>query len=122
MNWQEGLSILHGMGFEGLRHVESRTSSVTTAWGVEWDAELVARDLLQNFFDANRGRLVEIQVDPRGRYHGLGPDRLSAGTTVLPGRGSGPSPRGAGAPSFRLLCGCAVLGSHLISKNAILPA
>ncbi|HZZ26683.1 MAG TPA: hypothetical protein VFE46_01645 [Pirellulales bacterium] len=38
------------------------TSSVTTAWGVDWDETLIARDLMQNFFDANRERLEEVVV------------------------------------------------------------
>lgn len=39
---------------------EALTSSVTTAWGVAWDEGMIARDLLQNFFDANRNALDEV--------------------------------------------------------------
>ena len=43
--------------------LKTLTSSVTTAWGVDWDEVYIARDLMQNFFDANRGRVSEIRVD-----------------------------------------------------------
>jgi hypothetical protein len=43
-----------------LEYQETLTSSVTTSWGVEWDEELIARDIMQNFFDANRDRLSDI--------------------------------------------------------------
>ena len=44
----------------------STTSAVTTSWGGHWDEDSIARDLLQNFFDANRDRLdrVAIAVTP----------------------------------------------------------
>jgi hypothetical protein len=38
------------------------TSAVTSAWGVDWSEELIARDLIQNFFDANRSQLDRITV------------------------------------------------------------
>jgi hypothetical protein len=38
------------------------TSAVTTAWGVNWDEIYIARDLMQNFFDANRDRLEAVKV------------------------------------------------------------
>jgi hypothetical protein len=37
-------------------------SAVTSAWGVDWSEELIARDLMQNFFDANRKQLDKIVV------------------------------------------------------------
>jgi len=40
-------------------------SSVTTAWKVQWDEELIARDILQNFYDENCGRLSEVLVSVR---------------------------------------------------------
>jgi hypothetical protein len=46
--------------------LKTLTSSVTTAWGVDWDEVYIARDLMQNFFDANRGRVSEIRVDANG--------------------------------------------------------
>jgi len=35
---------------------------VTTSWGVRWDEENIARDLLQNFYDANRGELGRVTI------------------------------------------------------------
>src|SRR5206468_4582700 len=45
-----------------LRHMRTLTSSVTTAWGVNWDQLYIARDIMQNFFDGNRDRLSEVSV------------------------------------------------------------
>ena len=42
------------------------SSSVTTAWGVAWDETLIARDLMQNFFDANRKALSQVVVSHDG--------------------------------------------------------
>lgn len=47
--------------------VHTLKSAVTTAWGVAWSEELIARDLMQNFFDANRERLGEVRIRPDGR-------------------------------------------------------
>ena len=49
-----------GLGRATLRTTER--SAVTTAWGVDWSEELIARDLMQNFFDANRKQLDKIVV------------------------------------------------------------
>ncbi len=53
-------------------------SAVTTAWGVDWDEDYIARDLMQNFFDANRQSLSEVQV------RSVGPDVLVTGPTPFP--------------------------------------
>jgi len=52
---------------DGWTYVKTQTSSVTTAWGVRWDEDAVARDLMQNFFDANRDDLEAVQVETRGK-------------------------------------------------------
>ena len=41
--------------------------AVTTAWGVDWDEIYIARDVMQNFFDANRDCLNEIRVVAQGK-------------------------------------------------------
>ena len=46
--------------------VRTLTSAVTTAWGVNWDEEYIARDLMQNFFDANREELDQVIVREDG--------------------------------------------------------
>lgn len=47
-------------------YVRSLTSSVTTSWGVDWNEEFVARDIMQNFFDANRAHLTQVRVAVEG--------------------------------------------------------
>jgi hypothetical protein len=49
-----------------LHHERTLTSAVTTAWGVNWDELYIARDLMQNFFDANRNCLDEVLVKRHG--------------------------------------------------------
>ena len=51
---------------KNLRHVKTLTSAITTAWGVNWDEVYIARDLMQNFYDANRERLAEVHVELQG--------------------------------------------------------
>ena len=41
---------------------ETLQSSVTTHWGVAWDEEMAARDLMQNFRDANQSDLSRIRT------------------------------------------------------------
>lgn len=38
-------------------------SNVTTAWGVDWDELYIARDLLQNFYDANKDNVDQIRIE-----------------------------------------------------------
>ena len=52
--------------YRELQPVRTLTSAVTTAWGVSWDEGLIARDLMQNFFDANRDQLDQIVVQEHG--------------------------------------------------------
>ncbi len=42
--------------------VRTVESAVTTAWGVSWNEMQIARDLLQNFYDANRNDLQAVEV------------------------------------------------------------
>ena len=75
-----------GLGLEGQpRFLKTLTSSVTTAWGVDWDEVYIARDLMQNFFDANRGRVSEIRVDANGWDVVISADTLQPGAVVLSG-------------------------------------
>ena len=63
MSWEFSQKILadHQIG-KNLIHLYSRTSSVTTSWGVNWSETYSARDIMQNFIDANRERLSEVKV------------------------------------------------------------
>ena len=49
-----------------LEYQETLTSSVTTSWGVKWNEELIARDVMQNFFDANQNCLSNVEIDING--------------------------------------------------------
>jgi hypothetical protein len=63
MSWHNSLRILREEKIaDALNHDRSRTSSVTTSWGVDWNEEFIARDLWQNFFDANRHCLPNVKV------------------------------------------------------------
>lgn len=42
--------------------VRTAESAVTTAWGVRWNEMQIARDVLQNFYDANMDQLDKIKV------------------------------------------------------------
>ena len=65
-NWMRSLNRLLQLKGMELHHEMTRTSAVTTAWGVYWDEDNIARDLIQNFFDANRGNLSEVKVEVKG--------------------------------------------------------
>lgn len=51
-----------------LTHNHTLRSAVTTAWGVDWNEDYIARDLMQNFFDANRNRLNDITIRDVGPH------------------------------------------------------
>jgi len=66
---QRQVELLKGLGFgEKLTFRKTLTSSVTSAWGVDWDEDMIARDLMQNFFDANRERIEEVRIDVDHRH------------------------------------------------------
>ncbi len=68
MSPEQSLDILQQLKLGStLRHQKTKTSSVTTAWGVAWDEDMIARDIMQNFYDANKDRVGEIQVAHNGR-------------------------------------------------------
>jgi len=67
MNQEQSFKILKELGFgNGLTPIESLTSSVTTSWGVNWDEDYIARDIMQNFFDANKKSISKIKVNVDG--------------------------------------------------------
>ena len=68
MSWQKSLEILNELKIgHNLEHLQTLTSSVTTSWGVDWDEVLIARDIMQNFFDANRDQLSEVKTEVNGK-------------------------------------------------------
>src|SRR5688572_6520717 len=58
-------ALLTSLGFTGLTYEKTVVSAVTTSWGVSWDEDLIARDVMQNYFDANRACVerIAVQVD-----------------------------------------------------------
>ena len=47
-------------GINSAEYVNSTTSSVTLSWGVEWSPDYIARDIIQNFRDANHTEIDAI--------------------------------------------------------------
>jgi hypothetical protein len=65
-NQHDSKEILRSLNFgDEIRHERTETSSVTTGWGVDWDEMLIARDIMQSFYDANRKRLCDIRVEEK---------------------------------------------------------
>ncbi len=63
---EDQITGMEGIGTNVL-FVKTLRSAVTTAWGVDWDEVYIARDIMQNFFDANRGSLTQIHVEVVGK-------------------------------------------------------
>ena len=57
-----GLSV---PGVNQVKFQKSVESSVTTSWGVNWDANFIARDILQNFRDANLTEIDKVTVNTK---------------------------------------------------------
>ena len=52
------------LGISGVteaKYLKTVESSVTTSWGVNWDHDYIARDILQNFRDANLKEIDKIK-------------------------------------------------------------
>jgi hypothetical protein len=68
MMWQESLQRLRYLQLgTQIVHAKTLTSSVTTDWRVKWNEDFIARDLLQNFYDANRDKVRNIQIAVEGQ-------------------------------------------------------
>jgi len=50
-------------GITNATFINSITSSVTTKWGVNWDEEMISRDILQNFRDNNLDNIDGIEIN-----------------------------------------------------------
>ena len=53
------------LGISGVteaKYLKTVESSVTTSWGVNWDHDYIARDILQNFRDANLKEIDKIDI------------------------------------------------------------
>ena len=68
MEFQQSVQLLQDLQFGGqIRHEKTLISSVTTDWRVRWDEDFIARDLLQNFYDANRDHVESIRISADGQ-------------------------------------------------------
>lgn len=68
VSWEQSRDIIRQLGIsQELEFLSTRESAVTTSWGVNWSEDFIARDLMQNFFDANRACLSEVIVAIEGR-------------------------------------------------------
>ena len=57
--------ILDVPGVKTAKFEKSISSSVTTSWGVNWDADFIARDILQNFRDSNLSEIEKVVVNTK---------------------------------------------------------
>ena len=57
--------ILDVPGVSSAKFDKSIESSVTTSWGVNWDADFIARDILQNFRDSNLSEIEKVVVNTK---------------------------------------------------------
>ena len=57
--------ILDVPGIDQATYQKSVESSVTTSWGVNWDSDYIARDILQNFRDSNLSEIEKVVVNTK---------------------------------------------------------
>jgi hypothetical protein len=120
MSWEKSLEILRRAGVgTGLRHLKTAQSSVTTAWGVDWDEELIARDLMQNFYDANRERVAEVRVtvEAGGTVVVAAPAEYNLERFFYLGSEKGPGDVGQYGEGFKVAATC-LLRDHRVTPIA----
>ena len=57
--------LLDAPGVTKAVYTKSIQSSVTTSWGVAWNADYIARDVIQNFRDANKTEIESIKIETK---------------------------------------------------------
>jgi len=119
MNWEQSKKALDKVGIgENLTHQGTETSSVTTAWGVEWDEAYIARDIMQNFFDANRERLSEVRVEESGGAVRIwGPEAFNLERLFFLGSEKGDDDIGHYGEGFKVAATC-LLRDHDVTPLA----
>lgn len=99
-----------------LTHTRTLTSSVTTAWGVSWDEVLITRDLMQNFFDANRTCLNEVCVETKGSDVAIkAPTQFNLERLFYFGSEKGDDDVGRSGEGFKVAAAC------LLRDHAVMP-
>ena len=102
-----------------LQHVRTLTSAVTTAWGVDWDEDYIARDLMQNFFNANRDRLSEVVIqDIDSHVVVSAPTRFQLERLFYLGSEKGDDDVGHYGEGFKVAATC-LLRDHAVTRFAI---
>jgi hypothetical protein len=66
MTYEKSAEVIDRLDIRNHTFSNSVTSAVTTEWGVNWNEEQISRDILQKFYDANRGRLSEVDISIEG--------------------------------------------------------
>ena len=101
-----------------LRHTKTLTSAVTTAWGVDWDEVYIARDIMQNFFDANRGQLTDVVVRQDGKDVSIsGPTAFNLERLFYLGSEKGTDDIGQYGEGFKVAATC-LLRDHSVNVIA----
>ena len=97
-----------GVGSD-VRYVRTVASSVTSAWGVNWDETLIARDLMQNFFDANPGNADRVSVEDRNGVVSItAPAEFNIERLFFLGSEKGPDQVGQYGEGFKVAATCLV--------------
>lgn len=119
MNWKKSLDILKRLHLDrGIRHAKSMTSSVTTHWGVNWDEVLIARDIMQNFYDANQGCIGEIRTESDGGIVRItAPGAFNLERLFYLGSDKGPEDVGQYGEGFKVAVTC-LLRDHRVAPVA----
>ena len=102
---------LEELGLSRFTVGETQRSCVTTGWGVEGDEELIARALLQNFYDANRDQLHKINIDVEGRVVRISaPAEFDLGLLFYLSSTKGPRSTGRFGEGFKAATVCLLRG------------
>jgi hypothetical protein len=113
---EESLKVLSNLGFENLKHERSETGQVTTNWGVNWDEWYIARDLIQNFYDANKANVSDIKIQSEnGRVTISAPVEFDLNELYFIGSKKGADDVGQYGEGFKVATAC------LLKKFGISP-
>jgi len=102
-----------------VRYQRTETSSVTTSWGVNWSEPLIARDIMQNFYDANRNCVGDIGVMVEGQDVVISaPTGYNLQRLFYLGSEKGPEDIGHYGEGFKVAATC-LLRDHAVTPVAM---
>jgi hypothetical protein len=98
----------------------SKESNVTTSWGVEWDEQYIARDILQNFYDANKDEVdkINISIEKRNNIVISAPAEFNIQQLFYLGSQKTEEDVGQYGEGFKAACVC-LLRDHNLTPVAI---